>query len=419
VIVAAVPARGPFRGAVAVPPSKSFTNRALVLAALAGHPVAIRRPLACDDADSLIAALSAAGIGIRRDGEVLVVAPGRPPATEAVLDVRDSGTACRFLAALASATPGLRAVLTGSARLRERPVGGLVEALRAIGADVAYADREGFPPLAIRGKELEGGRVDVAASESSQFASAMLLAAPRFRRGIDLGLAGAPVSRAYLETTREALAAAGVECTVGDGRFRVPSGASVAAELLDVPGDWSSGAALAAAVAVAGGSLRIERVPWPSSQADARALGVLVEMGVTSETEPFAVTVAGKAKRPARVDAGDFPDAVPVLSAVAARVDGESVFRGIAHLKIKESDRIAALEDLLRAAGIRSASSADALSVNGGGKAPAPALLPTRADHRIVMSATLLAFATGGFVESPRSVEKSYPGFFADLFAGG
>ena len=415
-IVAAIPARGPFRGAVAVPPSKSFTNRALVLAALAPHPVSIRRPLDCDDADSLVAALCAAGIRIRREGDDLVVEPGDPPKTEAVLDVRDSGTACRFLAAVAAATPGLRAVLTGSPRLCERPIGALVEALRAIGGDISYAGRDGFPPLAIRGRELEGGPVEVAASESSQFASALLLAAPRFRRGIDLGLSGAAVSRAYLDTTREALAAAGIDASGGGGRFRVPPGSAVRSEILTVPGDWSSGAALAAAVAVAGGSLRIEHLPWPSSQADARALDVLKEMGVAAEPEPSAVTVSGRAKRPVRVDAADFPDAVPVLAAAAARVDGESAFSGIAHLRLKESDRIAALEDLFRAAGIRARSSEDALSVAGGGGGRSAALLPTRADHRIVMAATLLAFAAGGFVESPRAVDKSYPGFFRDVF---
>jgi 3-phosphoshikimate 1-carboxyvinyltransferase len=134
------------------------------------------------------------------------------------------------------------------------------------------------------------------------------------------------------------------------------------------------------------------------------------------ETEPFAVTVAGRAKNAVRVDAADFPDAVPVLSAVAARVGGESTFRGVAHLRLKESDRIAAIEDLLRAAGIRCASSGDALSVTGAGSAASPALLPTRADHRIVMAATLLAFARGGYVESPRAIEKSYPDFFRDAF---
>jgi len=416
VIVAAVPARGPFRGAVAVPPSKSFTNRALVLAALASHPVAVRRPLDCDDADSLVGALGAAGLRIRREGDALLVAPGPPPRDEAILDVRDSGTACRFLAAFAAATPGLRVLLTGSPRLRERPIGGLVDALRAAGAEIAYAGEEGFPPLAIRGRELGGGAVEVAASESSQYASALLLAAPRIRDGIDLRIAGPAVSRAYLETTREALAAAGIDAGGDGGRFRVAPGAAVRAETLDVPGDWSSGATLAAAVAVAGGTLRLEHLPWPSSQADARALGVLRAMGMAAETGASAVVVSGRAERPADVEAGDFPDAVPVLAAVAARVEGESAFRGVAHLRLKESDRLAALEDLLGAAGVRSRTAGDVFEVSGGSRAAPPALLPTRADHRIVMAATLLAFSRGGFVESPRSVEKSYPAFFRDVF---
>ncbi len=226
------------------------------------------------------------------------------------------------------------------------------------------------------------------------------------------------MSRAYLDTTREALAAAGIEASLEDGRIRVPPGSAVRSGSLAVPGDWSSGVSLAAAVAVAGGSLRLEHLPWPSSQADARALAVIGEMGVEVRTEPFAVTVSGRAKRPARVDAADFPDAVPVLAAAAARVEGESEFRGIAHLKLKESDRIEALDGLFRAAGVRSRPSEDSLAVEGGADAGPPALLPTRADHRIVMAATLLSFARGGFVESPRAVEKSYPAFFRDLFAG-
>ncbi|HWC66070.1 MAG TPA: 3-phosphoshikimate 1-carboxyvinyltransferase, partial [Thermoanaerobaculia bacterium] len=245
-IVAAVPSRGPFRGTVAVPPSKSFTNRALVLAAMAPHAVEIRRPLDCDDAEALAGALSAAGARIRRGATgALRVSPGAPPASEAVLDARESGTACRFLAAFAAATPGLRARLGGAPRLCERPIGGLVDALRALGADVAYAGREGFPPLAIRGRELAGGAVEVSASESSQYASALLLAAPRMRGGIDLALSGRAGSRSYLDTTREAMEAAGIAVTSSDGRFRVAAGAAVRAEAFEVPGDWSSGATLA------------------------------------------------------------------------------------------------------------------------------------------------------------------------------
>ena len=415
-IVAAVPARGPFRGAVAVPPSKSFTNRALILAAVARRPVEIRRPLDCDDAESLIAALSAAGVRIRRERDVLLVAPGAPPSGEAILDARESGTACRFLAAFAAATPGLRARLGGSPRLCERPIGGLVDALRMLGAEIAYAGTEGFPPLAILGKELAGGSVEVAASESSQYASALLLAAPRFRAGLDLALTGPAVSRAYLDTTREAMAAAGIETVFAEGRFRVADGAAVRADSLDVPGDWSSGASLAAAVAVAGGSLRLEHLPWPSTQADARAVAVLQAMGLAVDADGGSVTVSGKADRPVEVDAADFPDAVPVLAAVAGRVEGKSGFRGVEHLRLKESDRIAAMEDLLGAAGIGARYAGRALEVTGSRDAAPAAVLPTRADHRIVMAATLLAFARGGWVESPRAVEKSYPGFFRDVF---
>lgn len=416
-IVAAVPARGPFAGAVSAPPSKSHTNRALLLAALADHPVAVERPLACGDSDAMVGALSAAGVRVERTGRGFAVSPGGTPRGEATLDVRDSGTACRFLAAFASATPGLRAVLTGSDRLCQRPIGPLVDALRALGAEIAYLGRAGFPPLSIAGRELAGGAVAVDTSESSQFASALLLAAPRFAGGVTLTLDGPAVSRAYLETTREALESAGIPMR-GEGRaFSVAAGQRVTTDVLTVPGDYSSGASLAAAVAAVGGRLTIERLPWPSSQADARAFEVLERMGVAIERENGSITVSGRARSGVSVDAADFPDAVPVLCAVAAGVEGESVFGGVAHLRLKESDRVAAIEDLLAAAGAVARFESGALTVSGGGRSAAPApFFPTRADHRIVMAAAVLSLSGGGFVEGPRAVEKSYPSFFSDLF---
>jgi 3-phosphoshikimate 1-carboxyvinyltransferase len=417
VIVAAVPARGPFAGAVEAPPSKSHTNRALLLAALADHPVAIDRPLSCGDADALVGALSAAGVGVARSEDGLVVSPGSPPRGEATLDVRESGTACRFLAAYAAATPGLRAFLTGSPRLCQRPIGALVEALRALGAEIRYLGLPGFPPLSITGKELAGGTVAVDASESSQFASALLLVAPRLADGIALTLTGPAVSRAYLETTREALESAGIAMP-GEGRaFAVEAGQRVAAARLAIPGDYSSGASMAAAVAAAGGRLTIGRLPWPSSQADAKAFDVLERMGVAIEREGGAITVSGRARTGVSVDAADFPDAVPVLSAVAAGAEGESVFAGVAHLRLKESDRIAAIQDILAAGGSSARFESGLLRVSGGRRVPDdPPFFPTRADHRIVMAAAVLSLSGGGFVEGPRAVEKSYPSFFSDLF---
>ena len=416
-IVAAVPARGPFAGAVEAPPSKSHTNRALLLAALADHPVSVERPLSCGDADALAVALSAAGVGVARSGEGLVVSPGPPPPGEATLDVHESGTACRFLAAYASATPGLRAILTGSPRLCQRPVGALVEALRELGAEIRYLGQPGFPPLSITGRELAGGKVAVDASESSQFASALLLVAPRLAGGLALTLTGPAVSRAYLETTREALASAGIAMRGEGPTFAVEAGERVKAERLSIPGDYSSGASLAAAVAAAGGRLTIGRLPWPSSQADAKAFDVLERMGVAVEREGGAITVAGRARAGVSVDAADFPDAVPVLSAVAAGVEGESRFGGVAHLRLKESDRIAAIEDILAAAGSGARFESGVLRVSGGRRVPRTApFFPTRADHRIVMAAAVLSLSGGGFVEGPRAVEKSYPSFFWDLF---
>ena len=414
----AIPPFGPLEGKIAAPASKSFTNRALVLAALAGHPVRIARPLDCGDADSMISALSAAGVGVRRVGEDLVVSPGAPPAGEATLDVRESGTACRFLAAFAAATPGLSAVLTGSPRLCERPIEPLVDALRTLGADVGYGGADGYPPLRIRGRELRGGAVEVDGSRSSQYASALLLAAPRFRDGLRLSVIGRAVSRAYLATTREALAAAGIAVAGNDRDASVAPGARVVAEELAVPGDYSSGVSIAAAVAAAGGTVRIDRLPSPSSQADARAFDVLGAMGTGVERTGGAITVSGRAVRPSTADAADFPDAVAVLCAAAARVDGESVFSGVDHLRLKESDRIAAILDLLEADGVPARYADGELRIAGGARRfTAPPVYPTRADHRIVMAGTILALERGGLVESPRAVAKSYPGFFRDLFA--
>jgi len=418
VIWAAVPRRGPFRGSIAVPGSKSFTNRALLLAALSPGPVVVRGPLACEDADAMVGALAASGSRIRTQGDTLLIEPGLPPAEAVVLDVRDSGTACRFLTAFAAATEGLDATVTGSERLCERPIGPLVEALRSLGAEIEDLGRPGYPPVRIRGRRLRGGEISVDSSRSSQFASAILLVGARFEGGVSLATPGPAVSRPYLETTREALAAAGVALEEKEGRWIVPGGASIAPGEWDVPGDYSSGAALAAAVAVAGGTLRLDRLAWPSTQADARAFDMLGAMGVAVRPGEGSVTVEGRATAPASVDASDFPDAVPVLCAVAARVEGESAFAGVEHLRIKESDRLAALEEALAAAGIRAETRGAAIRVFGSRESsPGQAAFPTRGDHRMVMAGALLSLPRGGYVESPRSVAKSYPGFFADLFA--
>jgi 3-phosphoshikimate 1-carboxyvinyltransferase len=417
-ILAAIPAVAEMRGRLRVPGSKSHTNRALLLAALAEGPVRLRGALECDDADSLRACLAAAGKSVEASRDELRISPGPAPRAEVVFDVRDSGTACRFLAAFAAAAPGLNVRLTGSPRLCERPIAPLVDALRRLGAEIAYLGREGFAPLSIRGRALEGGEVAVDASLSSQFASAILLAAPRMRGGVRLRMEGKEVSRSYVETTLESMESAGLRFRRTDSAIEVEPG-PVRTQEIAIPGDFSSAVSLAGSVAVRGGELDLENLEWPSRQADFAAFPVLEKMGVSIAPAGRSIRVSGRARSAVSVEASGFPDAVPVLCAVASRIPGESAFSGIEHLRLKESDRIEAIREMLAADGVVSLAGEGEIRIRGSAGAALPApVFPTRSDHRIAMASALLCLERGGFVENPRAVEKSYPGFFRDLFRG-
>jgi 3-phosphoshikimate 1-carboxyvinyltransferase len=416
------PANG-VRGTVAAPPSKSATNRALVLAALSGSAVEIAGPLESEDTRALARCLAAMGArietvpaGLRVCGPLV-----GPSDRETLLDAGESGTAARFLAAVASATPG-RFLLTGAGRLQERPVGELVEALRSAGAAIEYAGAPGFLPLAISGASLRSGRVAVDASRSSQFLSALLLAAPAVPGGLTVDSAAGIASSPYVETTLDCLRSFGHEVSGGlaspEG-IRVRRGANVARRY-EVPGDYSSALPLLAAAGTAGGEVTVTGLVTPSLDADARALPVLERMGVELDQAAGSVTARARrgALRPVTVVATEFPDAVPAFAALAALAPGESRFDGIGHLRLKESDRIAALAALLTAAGARVSVFEQSLVVSGpaGPRAGGVARLPTFGDHRIAMAGGLLSLALPGLlIENPDSVSKSYPAFFRDL----
>ena len=416
----AFPPAGAVSGTVRAPSSKSATNRALVLAALSPEAVELVDPLVSEDTRALAACLEAMGARIRpTDHGLSVRGPlGRPGNAEIALDAASSGTAARFLAALAAAVPGTYR-LAGSARLAERPIAELVSALRSAGASVRYADREGFLPLSIAGGSLSGGSVVVDASRSSQFLSALLLAGAALERGISVRPAGAVVSAPYVETTLETLTAFGHDARRrDDGTIDVRRGDRSPASYA-VPGDWSSALPFFASAGITEGEVEVTGLSWPSSDADARASEVMEEMGVAFE-RPRGSTVAlgdGRGLRPISIAARDFPDAVPALAALAAHADGESRFRDVAHLRGKESDRLHALEKLLAAAGVTASVDDDALCITGPPRPVAGAMrLPTFDDHRIAMAAALLSLrATGSLIENPGCVSKSYPGFFGDL----
>jgi len=415
----AFPPVGSVGGVVRVPASKSATNRALVLSAMGTTEVDIVRPLESDDTRCLRRCLEAMGAVFRETQEGLAVhGPlGGRGDREVVLDAGDSGTAARFLAAVAAATPG-RYLLTGSERLKQRPMGELVAALSSIGAAISFGGVEGALPLDIRGGSLRSGRVEVDASRSSQFVSALLIAGIAIEGGLEIEPRGPVVSAPYVRTTLETLAAFGHRVVPG-AVLRSSRGATPV-DRYAPPGDYSSGVPLLAAAGVAGGFVTVLGLPWPSHDADALALPALEGAGLLLRRVSGGLAAVGERGKlaPLTVTATNFPDAVPALAALAALAPGESVIAGIGHLRLKESDRVEALAEVLEKAGARVVAGEDRLVVVGPAQGVSGGLvrLPTFGDHRIAMAAGLLSLALPGLlIESPDCVAKSYPGFFRDL----
>jgi 3-phosphoshikimate 1-carboxyvinyltransferase len=414
----ALPPASEVRGILRVPASKSATNRALLAAALTESVVEIVGPLESDDTRTLARCLAAMGASIAAvPGGLAVSGPLRgDPAREIALDARDSGTAARFLAAAAAATAG-RFLLTGSPRLRERPMGELVDALASAGARIVYRGERGFLPLGVDGGSMRSGTVTVDATRSSQFLSALLLAGVAVEGGLAVRTSGPVASAPYVRLTIQTLRDLGHAVSEG-GVLRVARGARVASRV-EMPGDYSSAIPLLAAAGSVGGRVELAGLRWPSDDADAGALPALRTMGIRVEaaSSGLVAEAAREDLRPIEVEATDFPDAVPALAALAALAPGESRFLGVAHLRLKESDRIAALAALVTAAGARAVAAGDSLTVIGPARREGSITrLPTFADHRMAMAAALLALRLPGIlIEDPACVSKSYPGFFRDL----
>src|SRR5512132_3508162 len=326
-----IPPAKEVRGVIDAPSSKSATNRAYVLAALSAEPVEILRPLESEDTVALERCLRAMGARIVRAGEGIRIGgplAGDPGAgAEVVLDAGESGTAARFLIALAAVTPGLFLV-TGSARLRERPMGQLVHALQALGAAIEFRGEKESLPVSIAGGKISARRVSVDTSLSSQFLSALLLAGAALEGGLEVDVTGPIASAPYVSMTMETLQAFGHDAREGPP-FRV-SRAARPVSRYEVSGDYSSAIALLAAAGAAGGEIVVRRLRWPAADADARALPVLENMGlkIAARDGSVSATRAGTLS-PVRIRATDFPDAVPALAALAALAEGESRFEGI------------------------------------------------------------------------------------------
>ncbi len=405
-----------FRVDVTVPGSKSLAHRALLCAALAEGRSLLSGVSPSDDVKAMVGALRSLGAVIEPlpRMELAVTGNGGRFASGVDLDLGGSGTALRFLVAATAASEG-RWHLTGDARLQERPVGGLVDALRKLGAGIGYHAAEGRPPLHVEGKGLAGGTVDVDAATSSQYLSALLLAAPRAAAPVELRAAGPESSRGYVDLTVAVMQAFGVRVS---GRWRVEPSAYRAADYA-VAGDAAAAGYWWAMAAATGGRARVSGPGDFSVQPEAGFLDDLAALGAKVAREPGAATVEGGPLRGIDATLGDRPDSVPTLAVLACFATGPTRIRGVAHLRAKESDRLGDLAKELAKIGARVVEHPDGLEIHPPAKVQAATIDP-HGDHRLAMAFAVAGLAVPGIrIQDPGCVGKSYPGFWQSLRKSG
>jgi 3-phosphoshikimate 1-carboxyvinyltransferase len=407
---------------IPLPGSKSITNRALILAALADGPTTITGPLRARDTELMAAAIAALGANVTAGTDSWVVTPGWTGAPARV-DVGNAGTVLRFVppvAALASAD----VEFTGDPRASQRPVGELLAGLRTLGVDIADGGR-GAVPFIVHGRgRARGGAVTLDASSSSQLVSGLLLAAPRYEAGVEIRHEGEPIPSApHLAMTAAMLAAAGAGIEAWSSgrdagraapdRWRVAPG-PIAPGRIAVEPDLSNAAPFLAAALVTGGQVVIPGWPEHSLQAADQIIDVLGQMGAACSPAPDGMHIRGTGSvRGISADLRDVSELTPVLTAVAALADSPSQFTGIGHMRLHETDRLAALAAEIGALGGDVTELADGLRIR-----PRPLRADRRApfdshdDHRLVMAGAVLGLVVPGLrVHNAATVGKTFPAF--------
>ncbi len=411
--------RGPLDATLRPPGSKSISNRALPIAALAEGPSLLSGGLESDDTAAMLAGLRALGTRIDTSAGSWRVhgMAGRPQTPRAALFTRNSGTTARFLTAIATLASG-PVEIDGDARMRERPIDDLTDALAALGASLEIAGSGGCPPVRLHGGGLAGGKAEIDAKRSSQFVSAVLLAAPYAAADTTLGFRdGTLVSRPYIELTLELMRAFGAEADwTHEGGLHVRAGRGYRAREYAIEPDASAAAYPFCAAAIAGGRVRVEGIPAASIQADLALLPILERMGCRVERGADYAVVEGPRGQLTGIDVdmNDLPDAALALAVVALFAEGETCIRNVANLRIKETDRLAALETELGKLGARAQASADALRITPGRLRGAE--IATYDDHRMAMAFSLAGLRVPGVVIlEPGCVTKTWPEYFSVL----
>ena len=410
-------------GTVVLPGSKSISNRTLLLAALAEGTTEVQGLLASDDTQHMLTALGLLGvkcqpIGDTRDYRVQGVG-GVFPVKQAELFLGNAGTAFRPLTAALALSQG-HYQLSGVARMHERPIADLVDALRQLGADISYAGVSGYPPLAIQPAHSQaGGRVQIRGNVSSQFLTALLMALPLTGERTTVEVVGELISKPYIEITLNLMRRFGVEVArqgwqsfvvQGGQRYRSPG-------QIQVEGDASSASYFLAAGAIGGGPVRVEGVGKTSIQGDIRFAETLAAMGADIRMGENWVQAAGTGKLKAiDADLNHIPDAAMTIAVAALFAEGTTTIRNIASWRVKETDRIAAMATELRKLGASVDEGADFIRISPPSTLTPHVVIDTYDDHRMAMCFSLVAL--GGVplrINDPNCVAKTFPSYFEEF----
>lgn len=407
----------PLDATVALPGSKSLTNRALLCAGLAEGRSELTGVLFSDDTEAMLAALTGMGAQVEEDRPAHTVSitgiGGRLPAEPLIIDARQSGTTGRFLAPLIALAPG-GGMLDGHEQLRTRPMSDQLEAMRSLGATLSAVDDR--LPLSSTGGGMRGGAVTVSGATSSQFLSGLLLCAPLFGDGLQLEVADELVSRPYIDMTVDVMERFGA-AVERDGYRRFGCAPGIyAAQRYAIEPDASAASYFFALAAMTRGRIRVEGLGRSAVQGDMAFLDVLEQMGAVVRQGDDWTEVVGRDLRGVDVDLADFSDTAPTLAVVAAVADSPTRIRGIGFVRGKESDRIGAVITELERLGIASVEHDDGLTVHPG--EVRSGVVSTYEDHRLAMAFGLLGLVADGVaIADPGCVAKTFPTYW-DVLEG-
>ncbi len=406
---------------VEIPGSKSYTNRALILAALTKNTVTILNPLKSDDTEAMIECLKTLGINIIENKNLIKVVGdiGDLKDEEYKLNAKLSGTTIRFILALSCIVPGVK-IITGEEGLKNRPISDLVNSLRELGAKIEYAENEGFPPVIVSSGHLSEKTVNINGEKSSQFVSALLMIAPVVG-DLKIEVSGRQGSKPFIDMTISLMEDFGVkvknnkyrEYFVKNMDYDIDSSVYEKNEY-KTEGDYSSAGYFLAIAALTKSKLILKNLNSDSKQADIRFLEVLGKMGNKIVKLNNGIEIIGKGVKPLKINMEDFPDQVQTLAVLAAFANGVTEITGVKSLRVKETERVIALQNELKKMGIKTQAGENTLKIYGGN--PKAGEIDTYGDHRMAMSfAVAGAKLPGMVIRNPEVVNKTFPEFWKKL----